>query len=80
MSMACCAGSTSRSANRELIELSCLKLLRVDFMASGELLNWVLAHNRSQRTVRFVDTNRLVARFFSAVGIDAYASVKVKAV
>ncbi|MEO8279900.1 MAG: hypothetical protein ABI564_09430 [Ideonella sp.] len=64
----------------KLIELSCIKLLRVDFMASGELLNWVLAHNRDQRSVRFVDTNRLVARFFSAIGIDAYATVKVRTV
>ncbi len=64
----------------KLIELSCLKLLRVDFMASGELLNWVLAHNRNHRVVRFVDTNRLVARFFSAIGIDAYATVKVRTV
>ncbi len=63
-----------------LIELSCQKLLRVDFMASGELLNWVLAHTREQRRVAFVDTNRLVARFFSAIGIDAHASVSVRAV
>ncbi|WP_418318600.1 hypothetical protein [Piscinibacter sakaiensis] len=64
----------------KLIELSCLKLLRVDFMASGELLNWVLAQDRSGRAVRFTDTNRLVARFFGAVGIDAHAAVQVRAV
>ncbi len=70
----------SEIGEAKLIELSCLKLLRVDFMASGEILNWVLAHNRSERVVRFVDTNRLVARFFSAIGIDAYATVKVRTV
>ena len=70
----------SEIGEAKLIELSCIKLLRVDFMASGELLNWVLGHNRSQRIVRFVDTNRLVARFFSAIGIDAYATVKVRTV
>ena len=63
-----------------VIELSCLRLLRVDFMASGELLNWVLAHARQQRRVSFVDTNRLVARFFSAIGIDEHANISVRAV
>ena len=64
----------------DLVELSCTKLLRVDFMASGELLNWVLAHTRERRRVSFIETNRLVARFFSAIGIDAHASVSVRAV
>ncbi len=63
-----------------LVEVSCVKLLRVDFMASGDLLNWVLARGREGRGVSFVDTNRLVALFFSAIGIDAHASVKVRAV
>lgn len=63
-----------------VIEVSCTRLLRVDFMASGDLLNWVLARNREQRVVTFSETNRLVALFFTAIGIDAHATVKVRAV
>ena len=74
------SGSNRQIGDSALIELSCLKLLRVDFMASGELLNWVLAHKRQQRRVSFVDTNRLVARFFCAIGIDEHAEISVRAV
>ena len=62
----------------KVIEVSCARLLRVDFMGSGDLLNWVLACHRDNRSVSFVDTNRLVALFFSAIGIDAHAVVKVR--
>ena len=64
----------------KVIEVSCARLLRVDFMASGDLLNWVLTCHRAGRSVSFVDTNRLVALFFSAIGIDAHAVVKVRKV
>lgn len=63
-----------------LMEISCARLLRVDFMAAGDLLNWVIVRNREGRVVSFVDTNRLVALFFSAMGIDAHATVKVRLV
>ncbi|GAP35139.1 STAS domain-containing protein [Piscinibacter sakaiensis] len=62
-----------------MMEISCAHLLRVDFMAAGDLLNWVLARNREHRVVGFVDAHRLVALFFSAMGIDAHASVKLAA-
>ncbi len=63
-----------------LMEVSCTRLVRVDFMASGDLLNWVLARAREGRTISFVDTNRLVALFFSAIGIDSHASVKLRSI
>ena len=63
-----------------IVEISCTRLLRVDFMASGDLLNWVLARKREQRVVSFVETNRLVALFFRAIGIDEQASVSVRKV
>ena len=49
-------------------------------MASGDLLNWVLTRRRDDRTIAFVETNRLVALFFRAIGIDEQAAVKVRAV
>jgi ABC-type transporter Mla MlaB component len=63
-----------------LVEVSCARLLRVDFMAAGDLLNWVLACGRAGRHVSFTDTVRVVALFFSAIGIDEHAGVKVRAV
>lgn len=63
-----------------LMEVSCTRLVRVDFMASGDLLNWVLARAREGRTISFVDTNRLIALFFSAIGIDSHASVKLRSI
>jgi hypothetical protein len=64
----------------KLVEIACTRLLRVDFMASGDLLNWVLTRRRDDRTIAFVETNRLVALFFRAIGIDEQAAVKVRAV
>ena len=63
-----------------LVEVSCARLLRVDFMAAGDLLNWVLACGRAGRHVSFTDAIRVVALFFSAIGIDEHASVKVRVV
>jgi ABC-type transporter Mla MlaB component len=69
-----------RLGQATLVEVSCARLLRVDFMAAGDLLNWVLACGRAGRHVSFTDTMRLVALFFSAIGIDEHASVKVRVV
>ncbi len=63
-----------------LVEVSCARLQRVDFMAAGDLLNWVLACGRAGRHVSFTDMMRVVALFLSAIGIDEHASVKVRVV
>jgi hypothetical protein len=60
-----------------MINVSCSKLIRVDFIAAGDLLNWVLARREENRTVRFVDAHRLLALFFGAMGINEHATVKV---
>lgn len=60
-----------------VVNVSCAQLIRVDFLAAGDLLNWVLAKRSENRTVRFVDTHRLVALFFVAMGINEHASVHV---
>ncbi len=63
-----------------LVNVSCTKLIRVDFIAAGDLLNWVLARRGESRSVSFVDAHRLVAMFFGAMGINEHARVKVKTV
>jgi hypothetical protein len=61
-----------------LVTVSCAKLIRVDFLAAGDLLNWVLAKRGESRSVTFAEAHRLVALFFGAMGINEHASVRVK--
>jgi hypothetical protein len=60
-----------------VVSVSCAQLIRVDFIAAGDLLNWVLARRGESRTVQFVEAHRLVALFFGAMGISEHAKVKV---
>ena len=78
-------GATLGKLDRELtaapiVSVSCAKLIRVDFVAAGDLLNWVLAKRSENRAVNFVDANRLVALFFGAMGINEHAKVQVRKV
>ena len=78
-------GATLAKLDRELtaapiVSVSCAKLIRVDFVAAGDLLNWVLAKRSENRAVNFVDANRLVALFFGAMGINEHAKVQVRKV
>jgi hypothetical protein len=61
-----------------LVTVSCQKLIRVDFVAAGDLLNWVLVKRGENRSVTFADTHRLLALFFGAMGINESASVRVR--
>ena len=73
-----CASWTSELGNASIVNVSCTKLIRVDFIAAGDLLNWVLARRGENRIVSFVDAHRLVALFFGAMGINEHAKVKVR--
>jgi hypothetical protein len=66
--------------NSTIVNVSCAKLIRVDFIAAGDLLNWVLARRSENRSVSFVEAHRLVALFFGAMGINEHAKVKVRTV
>jgi len=63
-----------------VVSVSCARLIRVDFIAAGDLLNWVLARRHEARAVQFVDTHRLLALFFGAMGINEHAKVQVRKV
>lgn len=67
-------------SNAPIISVSCARLIRVDFIAAGDLLNWVLAKRSDNRAVNFVDSNRLVALFFGAMGINEHAKVQIRRV
>ena len=61
-----------------LINVSCGRLIRVDFIAAGDLLNWVLLRRGEDRSVSFIDAHRLVALFCGAMGINEHARVTVR--
>jgi hypothetical protein len=63
-----------------VVSVSCARLIRVDFIAAGDLLNWVLARKTEGRAVHFVDAHRLLALFFGAMGINEHAKVQVRKV
>jgi len=63
-----------------VITVACPKLIRLDFMAAGDLLNWVLSRRSENRSVIFSEAHRLVALFFGAMGINEHAKVKVRQV
>jgi hypothetical protein len=71
---------SSQLGSAPLVQVSCARLIRVDFIAAGDLLNWVLARRNENRSVTFYDTHRLVALFFGAMGINEHARVQVRKV
>ena len=71
---------TEQLGKAPLINVTCSRLIRVDFIAAGDLLNWVLARRAENRSVTFVEAHRLVALFFGAMGINEHATVKVRTV
>jgi hypothetical protein len=60
------------------VSVSCARLIRVDFIAAGDLLNWVLARRGESRSVHFVEAHRLLALFFGAMGFNEHAKVKLR--
>jgi hypothetical protein len=71
-------GLAAEVGDASLISICCTKLIRLDFMAAGDLLNWVLQRRTENRSVVFTDAHRLVALFFGAMGINEHAKVKVR--
>jgi hypothetical protein len=70
----------SELGTARIVNVSCARLIRVDFIAAGDLLNWVLARRSENRTVSFVEAHRMVALFFGAMGINEHANVKVRTI
>jgi hypothetical protein len=70
----------SQVGEAPIVSVSCARLIRVDFIAAGDLLNWVLAQRGESRNVQFVDAHRLLALFFGAMGINEHAKIQVRKV
>jgi hypothetical protein len=71
-------GMDQQIGKSTLIQVSCTRLIRVDFIAAGDLLNWVLARHAEGRSVSFIEAHRLVALFCGAMGISEHARVTVR--
>ena len=65
----------ARWLDADLMGIDCSRLVRVDFSAAGALLNWVSGHHAAKRTVQFNKVHRILAPFFSVIGITEYAVV-----
>lgn len=72
------AEMTTQIGEASLVVVSCARLIRLDFMAAGDLLNWVMQRRSENRTVVLTEAHRLVALFFGAMGINEHAKVKVR--
>lgn len=57
------------------IRLSFARVIRVDLVAAGELLQWVGSKKGQFRSVSLTDTHRLVALFLCAMGVDDQAPI-----
>jgi hypothetical protein len=68
-------GLDQRLGDAKLMIISCARLIRMDFSAAGMMLNWVNARSDQGRQIHFSDTHRLVAAFFSVIGIGEHARV-----
>ena len=67
-----------RLGDSKLVRICCALLIRVDFVAAGDLLNWVIAKRAEGRQITFFDVNRLVALMFGAMGINEHVSTQLR--
>ena len=68
----------SQLGTATVVSVNCARLVRMDFVAAGDLLNWVLQRRSEDRLVHFDDAHRLLGLFFNAMGINEHARVKVR--
>jgi ABC-type transporter Mla MlaB component len=67
-----------RLGDSKIVRISCALLIRVDFVAAGDLLNWVISKRAEGRQITFFDVNRLVALMFGAMGINEHVSTQLR--
>lgn len=57
------------------LTVHCDRLVRIDFVAAGSLLNWVAECEQKQVAVQFSNLHRLNAVFFNLIGINEHSLV-----
>ena len=63
---------------QRFLDISCDRLIRVDFSAAGSILNWVMARETEGIETRFFDVPCLIAAFFNVIGINEHAKVLLR--
>jgi ABC-type transporter Mla MlaB component len=69
---------TAQAGDSAIVRINCALLMRVDFVAAGDLLNWVTLRHAEGREIIFMETHRLVALMFGAMGITEQARVQLR--
>ena len=59
-------------------EVSCERLIRIDFAAAGSVLNWAAEQQAQGHRLRFTRLHRLAAVFFNVVGVNEHAAVELR--
>ena len=58
--------------------ITCALTVRLNFLAAGAVLNWVIERKSHGCQVQFVQVPRLVAVFFQLLGVERYAKILVR--
>lgn len=66
---------TKIRGDHDKLVVDCRNLVRVDFVAAGNLLNWATRCTAEGCKLEFKNVNRLVATFLSVVGIDEFVRI-----
>lgn len=68
----------SKLGNATSLVLDCSHLIRIDFSAAGDLLNWVTRHRINNLWIELHHPHRLLALFFSTMGISEHVQIRLK--
>jgi anti-anti-sigma regulatory factor len=68
----------SATADAGHIVLDCSRLIRMDFIAAGELLNWISTRHGEGKRVEMRELHRLVALFLSVMGAKEHATMATR--
>ena len=68
----------ARRQGHGILVVECGKLMRIDFSAAGNILNWVIEKKSDGVDVHFSNVHRLVAALFNALGISEQARVSLR--
>ncbi|MGL4667216.1 MAG: hypothetical protein ACRCWR_04735 [Saezia sp.] len=60
------------------LRVNCDRLIRIDFSAAGDLLNWISEKTAKGYSIHFINTHRLAALFFIVMGITVAAQVSLR--
>jgi ABC-type transporter Mla MlaB component len=67
-----------RRQGQTVLVLDCSRLMRIDFTAAGNILNWVIEQKQHGVSVQFSQAHRLVGALFDALGISEQARVVLR--